>query len=322
MVNEIPAKRIPYGCDDLGRLESVMVHTPGEELALIDEHNYRHWLFDRCPEISLFTEEHQRYCELLRSNGVAVLQVADHIGTNKNLLRKLPNLTYMHDIAVVTRKGAILSRMAWDGRKGEEIVVREALSNLSIPILMEFDEEGDAFEGCLLLSPECILVAETERHSRVSVRKFIFNALRHFKEVIYADIPKARRFMHPDTVFNRVRTDLALAYMPAFSETVLFRRTGAQTIDIAPYLKSKGIEVVPVSDSEQQRLACSFVPLDNGVIAHYDTALDRETVKLLSDKKIEFVFFHPDALTAGGGSLRCITLRLCRRCPGRSPDDH
>jgi arginine deiminase len=33
---------IAYGCDELGKLKSVLVHTPGDELSLINESNYKH----------------------------------------------------------------------------------------------------------------------------------------------------------------------------------------------------------------------------------------------------------------------------------------
>ncbi len=87
---------------------------------------------------------------------------------------------------------------------------------------------------------------------------------------------------------------------------------GVDKIDFAEHMQRKGVELINISDSEQMRLACSFVPLQPGVIFHYDTALDRETQILLARKGVEVIFFHPEALLAGGGSLRCITLRLRR----------
>lgn len=119
--------------------------------------------------------------------------------------------------------------------------------------------------------------------------------------------------MHPDTIFNRIRPDLALTYLPAFSETYLFRPGKVRKINFADYMRKEGVVLINISDAEQKRLGCSFVPLESGVILHYDMALEAETRKLLSKKGVEFIMFHPDALTAGGGSLRCITLRLRRK---------
>ena len=77
-------------------------------------------------------------------------------------------------------------------------------------------------------------------------------------------------------------------------------------------MRSRGVEIIPVSDSEQARLACSFVPLEPGVIFHYDTALDGPTQRELARRGVELISFHPEAMVAGGGSLRCLTLRLWR----------
>lgn len=305
--------RLCYGCEDFGKLTRAMLHRPGNALRLINSENHEQWLFDRVPDIDRFAEEHDRYRELLTTLGVDVLELADHVNGSRPLMDRMPNLMYLHDVAVVSSRGAILSRMAWDARRNEQIVVREALTNLGIPILMEFDDKRDAFEGCLLLSPEMVLVAETERHSRSSILKFTRKALEFFSEVIYVDIPKARRYMHPDTIYNRVKHDLAIAYLPAFKSAYLVTRSGIRKIDFAEHMASKGIEIINVSDSEQRRLACTFVPLEPGVMLHYDTALDPETQRLLSSKGVELIFFHPDAMTAGGGSLRCITLRLHRQ---------
>lgn len=304
---------IAYGCDELGRLKSVLMHTPGEELSLINELNYKHWLYDKVPEIPGYIKEHRKYQELLESNGVRVYELGDYVNENKGLITKLPNLTFLHDTAVISGKGAILSRMRPPAREREEVVVKEALNNLGIPIFSEFNGEKGFFEGCLLLSKETVFVADTERHTYPFIREFISNILKEFNEVIYVRVPKARRYMHPDTVFNRVREDLALAYLPAFEETCLFTENSEERIDFKTFMQEKGMNIVPVSDSEQSRLACSFVPLESGTIFHYDTALDRETSKNLEKEGIEIIPFHPDALLAGGGSLRCHTLRLCRR---------
>jgi arginine deiminase len=306
---------IPYGCEDFGRLESVLVHTPGPELRCINEANYRQWLFDRVPDVDRFAEEHNLWCDLLASHGVRVEQLSDHVTENADLLKELPNLMYLHDTAVVTRHGAILSRMIWPARRREEVVVKEALQDLGIPIWLEFTDPADGFEGCLLLDPDTILVAHTERHSTATIRSFIQRAGERFDEVIYVDIPKGRRYMHPDTIYNRVDRDLAIAYLPAFEQTFLYSGGRVREIDFAEYVASRGVEIIEVTDSEQQRHACTFVPLEPGVIFHYDTALDLHTARMLGRRGVEIILFHPDAMVAGGGSLRCITMRL-RRSPG------
>jgi len=303
---------IAYGCDELERLKSVLVHTPGDELALIDESNYKYWLYDKVPDIPKYIEEHRNYQELLESNGVKVYELEDYVDENTYMIKQMPNLTFLHDIAVISSKGAILSKMRPPARAKEEVVVKEALNNLGIPILSEFDGEDGFFEGCLLFSKETIFIADTERHTYPFIQEFTSNILNDFKEVIYTRIPKARRYMHPDTVFNRIREDLALAYLPAFGETCLFTEDSRERIDFKEFMRDKGVEIISVSDSEQSRHGCSCVPLESGTIFHYDIALDQETKRELESQGVEIISFHPEAMHSGGGSLRCHTLRLCR----------
>ena len=307
-----------YGCDEFKPLKSVLMHQPREKaLEMITETNHNQLLFDWVPDIDKFIEEHKQYQQLLESHGVKVHLLDDHIQHFSEHLNRMPNIHYMHDNAVITRHGAILSHMAFDGmawvaRKDEELVVKEALTDLGIPIYIDFNEPYDWFEGCLLLSPDTILVAHSERHTMSGIQRFISKALGKFKEIIYVDMPDARRYMHPDTIYNRVDHDLAIVYPPAFKKTILFTHDKQEEIDFFSFMNDRGVEMIEVSDSEQLRLACTFVPLRPGAIFHYDTALDDKTQAKLVNRGVELILFHPKALIAGGGSLRCLTQRLWR----------
>ena len=304
--------RLSFGCETPGKLRSVMLHNPGGSLNIINSNNYKIWLFNAVPDVRGYIREHMSYRELLASKGVNVYELSEYVCENGVLMSMLPNLAYIQDTAVIASKGAILSRMALRGRRDEEVVVKEALGNLGIPLLSEFDDPQDHFEGCLLLSPETVLVCATERHSYYSVWKFLLRTVKEFKEVLYVNLPKERRFMHPSTVYGRISNRLSMAFLPAFSETFLFTENGSKKINFESFMKEKEVEIIDVSDSEQRNLACSFVLLEEGVMLHYDTALSRKTLRRLSSRGVETLFFHPRALLSGGGSLRCLTLELYR----------
>jgi arginine deiminase len=288
-----------------------MVHCPIQSLSKITEDNREFFLFDKVPNVDKYLEEHRQYCMLLQNYGVNVLYLSDHVYRNRDLLERLPNLAYMHDIAVISSHGAILSKMSSRGRCHEEIVVKEALTDLGIPTLYE-PCEGEAFEGCLLLSPKTLFVADTERHSKKSIEKFIDFILRYFDEIIYAQIPQDRRFMHPDMVINRITDQLLVYYPPAFLKTFYITREKRVQIDLKAWMKERKIELIPLSDREQRQWASSFVPLRPGVIICYDISYDSKTLNLLEREGVQFILFHPEALLAGGGSLRCLTMRLFR----------
>jgi arginine deiminase len=301
-----------YGCETGGKLQNAILHTPGEELELINEDNYRYWLFDRVPDVAKFVDEHLRFRDLLRSQGITVYELEELAPSCSHLIRKHPNSMYVNDVALLSRRGAMISRMAYDARRGEPEIIKTALLNAGIPIVHEFTSEEDVFEGGVFFGESSLFVAQTERHKRSSVNKFIEKMLPNFSEIILVDLPKTRRFMHPERVFKLIRKNLALAYMPAIHQAFQITSSGTIPIDFVSFIKSRGIEVVNVSDFEQQRHACSFLSIDESVMLHNDTALDTATRRLLVSKGVEFIFFHSDALHSGGGSLNCLTLPLLR----------
>lgn len=302
---------VQYGIENFGKLKTVMVHRPEQSLLKITEDNREFFLFDAVPDVEKYLDEHQRYCTLLRDHGVQVIELSDHVQRNRDLMERLPNLAYMHDTAVISSHGAIVSKMSTRGRCHEEIVVREALTDLGIPILYE-PSEGESFEGCLLLSPKTVFVADTERHNRISIEKFVSHILRYFDEVIYARIPQERRFMHPDMVINRVSDRVMVYHPPAFLETYYIAGESRIEIDLKQWMKKRNIALIPLSDREQRQWGSSFVPIMPGVIICYDISYEPKTRALLEREGVRFIFFHPEALLAGGGSLRCLTMRVYR----------
>jgi arginine deiminase len=300
-----------YGIEKFGRLKAVLLHRPDASVKKVTESNMKYFLFDRVPDADKYLEEHQKYADLLVQNGVTVYQLSDLVTRNTELLERQPNLAYLHDIAVVSTRGAIVSKMASQGRAHEEIPVLEAFSKLQIPILYE-PNEGDAFEGCLLLDTDTVFVANTERHNSPSIQRFIDCILDYFTNVIYAVIPKARRYMHPDMILNRMTKNLMVWYPPAFLNTYLVSRSGITQLDLKAWFKNRHIELVPLSDGEQKQWGTSFVALEPGLVVNYDISLEAQTIRTLEREGVRFIHFHPDALLAGGGSLRCLTMRLLR----------
>ena len=300
-----------FGTEKLARLKRVLLHNPIESLSTITELNYKYHLFNNVPKVDQFLREHEQYAQLLQVHDVEVLQVRDFVHQTKDLLVKLPNLPYLHDTAVVTSKGAILSEMCPGTRAGEEQVVKEVLTNIGIPIFHEF-ETHEQFEGCLILSPKTLIIVDTERLKPDTIERFFTKALDIFEEVIYVKAPQARRFMHADMIFNRISEDLALYFPPAFLQTYLISRQKRIEIDLKDHFGKRNIELIEINDEEQQNWGCSFVPLEPKILIHYDIALNAQTKKRLQQRGVQIIEFHPEALLAGGGSLRCLTLRLWR----------
>ena len=119
--------------------------------------------------------------------------------------------------------------------------------------------------------------------------------------------------MHTDMVLNRMTDHMIVYYPPAFLETYFITKSERKSIELKHFMKKKGIELVALSDQEQKTWGCSFVPIEPGMILNYDISLSQSTIHTLEHEGIRFIHFHPDALLAGGGSLRCLTMSLWRQ---------
>lgn len=115
-------------------------------------------------------------------------------------------------------------------------------------------------------------------------------------------------------VFNRITENLFIFYPQAFLKTYHITKEIKQEIDVKVFMNKQNVDMVALSDEEQKRWGSYFVPLEPGIIINYDISLKQKTINLLESEGVKFVHFHPDALLAGGGSLRCLTMRILREC--------
>lgn len=300
-----------YGNEHFGRLETVLLHNPKESLHLITKQNFKKYLFDNPPNIKQFITEHNQYKDLLNFYGVEVLELSDYL-TDKTLLNSSPNIAYTHDVAVITSKGAFISKMAFSARKNEDRIMKEAFDRIGIPIYSERGEK-EIFEGFLPYSKKLAILVETERHNATGVRSFLNDALNVFHEILYVKVPPNRIFMHYDMIIGRLKKDLILCYPDVIRKTELITKNERFEADFQEYLSDKNIGMIAVSKEEQKRWATSFVPLEPGLIFNYDISLKEKTKKILKEHDVEMISFSPKALLSGSGSLNCLTLQIYRK---------
>ena len=113
-------------------------------------------------------------------------------------------------------------------------------------------------------------------------------------------------------IFGKISDHLGLVFPPAFLNCWHIQQSGRQKIDFTVLMKQKKFELISISDEEQQNWGTSFIALEPNHIINYDISLKPATQKVLESMGIRFTQFHPDALLSGGGSLRCLTMRLLR----------
>ena len=66
-----------HNFSEIGKLNKVLLHRPGRELEKLTPNNFERLLFDDIPYLKVAQEEHDRFAEVLRQNGVEVVYYVD-----------------------------------------------------------------------------------------------------------------------------------------------------------------------------------------------------------------------------------------------------
>jgi N-dimethylarginine dimethylaminohydrolase len=141
-----------WGCtNDVGRLRSVLMHRPGEELSVVenkplaeiggfgDPEKGWYWMGRTMPDLEAMQRAHDSFTSLLRAEGVDVVLVDKAApGAMKQI--------YTRDSVIGVPGGAIVTRLARRVRRGEELPVTRALAAAGCPILGTIHGAG-IFEG-------------------------------------------------------------------------------------------------------------------------------------------------------------------------------
>ena len=68
-----------HNFSEIGKLNKVLLHRPGEELESLTPATLERLLFDDIPYLKIAQEEHDRFAEVLRENGVEVIYYVDEV---------------------------------------------------------------------------------------------------------------------------------------------------------------------------------------------------------------------------------------------------
>ena len=59
-----------HNFSEIGKLNKVLLHRPGKELEKLTPNNFERLLFDDIPYLKVAQEEHDRFAEVLKENGL------------------------------------------------------------------------------------------------------------------------------------------------------------------------------------------------------------------------------------------------------------
>ena len=211
--------------------------------------------------------------------------------------KALPYQVYARDSSVMTPYGAVICQMHQWWRRGEYASVIHFYQDNDIPIFNFVT--AAAFEGgdFNVIEPQCVLIGYCGERSEEPAAKQVagwFEA--RGWEARLAPIDSF--YVHIDLMVCMIAPKLAAVCIETTED------------DVLEWLKSKRIEIVPVSFENTMELGCNIVSLGN------DRVLSTRAAKDLNQrlKARGFEIYDPDVsmFTRGGGGVHCLCQPLRR----------
>jgi len=294
--------------NDVGRIELILLHRPGDEIrvitgdkydpsidALIDDREQWYFRSDRAPDLAKMQREHDSLAAALRDEGVEV----EYVGCSP----RNPNGMFVRDTAAIVPGGAVIGRMGpvgaepGTGRRGEEKFVSQKLMALGMPILHTIHGTG-LFEGgsFCLLNQEYAAAGASYRQNEAGIDQ-LQNVLKHIG-IELIEVPLVGHSLHLDGGIVMIDHDKAL---------VDVTRLPYWFLDKLRELRSEAIQIDPRDD----HVAINSLAVAPGRVLM--TTQTKWTASLLEQRGLEVVdLIEYDECHRHGGSIHCSTLPLIR----------
>lgn len=294
----------PWGCtNDVGKLRAVLMHRPGEEINVVDKNKpmpeiggfgdpEKGWYFmgKTPPDLAAMQAAHDAFTALLRSEGV------DVILTEKAAPGALKS-TFCRDSVIGVKGGAIVTRLARRARRGEELMVTQALARAGCPILGTLHGEA-VFEGggFALIDEKTAVCSLSVACNEEGIRQveMILNSLG--VELIKVPMPGYR--IHIDGSFMMIDHGTAIINI---NELPYF---------FIDYLKKRGINLIELPP-EDNAFSLNCLAIAPGRVVMHATRTPRLAERL--DKAgITILTLDYECIELNGGGIHCSTGPLAR----------
>jgi len=280
-----------WGCSsECNKLRAVLLHRPGAE---VDNFDYREVRFRAPVDPEKFRAQHDVLADYYRSHGIKVYYV-------ENMRPDRPNAVFMRDHVFMTPEGAILARLCFNKKRGEERYTSEALGKIGVPIVKTISGHG-IFEGAnaMWVDRHTVILSLSVRANRAGFEQMETELRRmDVDTIIPMQIPYGHA--HIDGLLNFPSND-----------TVLIHACQVP-YEVVDTLKKKGYKVLetPSLTETKYGYATNFVAIEPG---HIVTSVGApRTVELLEKNGIKVDVLDLSELNKGRGSVHCMTAFLKR----------
>jgi len=303
-----------YGAQtEYGRLRSVLMHRPTEELRLITPGNKDAYLFRDVVYWKEFQREHDAFTDVLRGEGVEVVLLGDLLEDDqRKIAERLPNLVYSRDVVGVNNLGAMILRMTYQPRYPEPLLVEQGMERLGIPVSLRVTPPGMVEGGDFVwLDEETVMMGFGTRSNEVGVG-MVKEALlgKAVKEMVAVTLPSFR--VHLDGALMVMAPDLALFHKGSLGlfPAYVHSGDGVRLQFLEDYLKEKGFELIYADDTEIRMFGTNIVGLGGGKCVSYEW--NERIMGILEERGFDVIGIPGSQLSIGGGGPHCMTAPILR----------
>jgi N-dimethylarginine dimethylaminohydrolase len=293
-----------WGVDnDVGRIRSILMHRPGDEMKVVDPTKRiesigsfgdleKGWYFqsDTVPPLAAMQAQHDALVAALRAHGVEIHFVE---GVDGGRLKSC----YTRDPFIMVKGGAIVTRMGTRIRRGEELAITRTLAKIGVPILRTLSGsavmEGGSFAW---INPKTCVIGCGIRVNREGAEQVGEVLKRQGVDLIIIDL--VGYDIHIDGSFQMVDKDLAL--VDPFGLPFSF-------LEKLKELKVRTIEITPADN----KWIVNSLAVAPGELIMPEGATNR-TLDLMAKHGLRWSILPYDKMQLNGGGIHCSTTPLIR----------
>ena len=394
--------------NEIGKLKTVLLHEPGEELHNLTPKHLDDLLFDDIPWLPLAKKEHQKFAQTFIENGVKVVYLVDLVvesldtspsvkkafisqfveeaninsitlseiveeylnnftdtrkmvlktiaGIKKNELPNyrirtlrdmiddslfatdpMPNLYFQRDPFASIGNGVALNRMFSVTRSREtifgEYIFKYHPEYKYTPLFYDRSDVKNIEGGdVLVLNEKTLILGSSQRTKPVAIetlaKHLFFEEKTRFENIIVLSIPKARTFMHLDTIFTQVDVNKFTIHQECYNQLniieihkgegkLITEVFDGQLKDVLEKYINKPVVLIPCggedsvsADREQWSDGSNTIAIAPGKVIAYER--NDITNNILRENGIEVFEIPSSELSRGRGGPRCMCMPLER----------
>lgn len=384
---------------EIGKLKSVLIHRPGDEVENLTPDLLEELLFDDIPFKQVAIKEHDAFAETFKSNGVEVFYIEELVaktleenkgmrdefidkfiseanikpqfkdkyrsflagkpdlemvktmiaGTKKIELsikdedpfpfvtNPLPNILFQRDPFATVGHGATVHKMWAVTRNRETLFADFVLKNNSmfkgkVKFYYERTDKAHVEGGDIMVLNKKTLVIGMSQRTEMQAIELLAKRLFEdpdttFTHVAVIDLPKARAFMHLDTVFTNIDYATFIVHPLIFNYLDKFNlweitKAGKKKIDknLQVYLSElvgKNVTLIKcggddaiAAGREQWNDGTNVIVLEPGKVIAYER--NHVTIDLLKKAGVTVLTIPSSELSRGRGGPRCMSMPIIR----------